>query len=181
MWTAVEQFPAKWEINVCLCFCMFSLMDLFLPRSSRRPSSFLLQDAHPTSVCRRLHLQIPTATSIVPSLTLHLTAAQPNTHTHILQELQELSWVHLPPIINELFCIYTQALDWRQGFGSNRSNHTHAHARNLGFLKNQDLLFIFWCNSKDWWWSWTKKSLPIKVVCFLATLKKTHYMHKYTV
>lgn len=128
------------------------------------------------------HVSVPEAAPSNPHCCLH--SAQPDPASDRSTAKHAHTRVHLPPIINELFCIDTQALDWRQGFGSNHSNrtHTHVHARNLEFLKkNQDLLFIFWCNPKDWWWSWTEMSLRIKVVCCLATLKKTHYMHKYTV
>lgn len=92
---------------------MFSLMDSFLPRSSRRPSPFLLQDAHPPSVHRSLHLQTPAAASLVPGTTQHLTPAQPkkikkkifkksNTYIHTstyidMNTQARLKSSHLPP------------------------------------------------------------------------------------
>lgn len=53
-------------VCVCVCgrACTFSLMDPLLPRSSRRPSPFLLQDAQPPPVQRRLRLQTAAAASV---------------------------------------------------------------------------------------------------------------------
>lgn len=56
-------------IKNVICFVSLParpLTDSFLPRSSRRPSSFLLQDAYSSSVLRSLHLQAPAAAPLVP-------------------------------------------------------------------------------------------------------------------
>ena len=66
-WLAGRQIVKVFCVCVCsVCVCTSSLVDPFLPRSSRRPSPFLLQDAHPSSVHGSLHLQTPAAASIVP-------------------------------------------------------------------------------------------------------------------
>lgn len=84
---------------VCLSACPH-LVDLFPPRSSRRPSPFLLQDAHSSSVHRSVHLQTPAAASVVSRHHLapvHLIPAQPHKKKKRKKKKGFTSRVHSSP------------------------------------------------------------------------------------
>lgn len=151
--------------------CMSSLMDPFLPRSSWRPSPFLLQDAHPTSVYRSMHLQTPTAASLVPGTTLHL---NPNTakkkekikHRHTQTHTgmpRELSCIHLPPVTQGLLtcCVDTLLIfstcvntlrPWRRFLAATSSQKNKNKTMNSWVKKVRIYLnmeFILCCESKN--------------------------------
>lgn len=175
------------------CLCMFSLMDPFLPRSSWRPSPFLLQDAHPPSVYRSLHLQTPAAASLVPSTTLNTwpQLSQKKTHKHrsASRALMCSPPTCNPRIINLLYRYTTDFSTWvktprlGEGFGSDLSpplKTEHLSKRHQDLLK-RGVHFMLWIKGLLIWSckAQTKESLWIKAVCSLAILKrkKQHYIH----
>lgn len=80
------------ENRVCVCARTFSLMDPLLPRSSRRPSPFLLQDAHPSPVRRSLRLQTPAAASVAAQ---HRAASEPAPHSQKYTRARPHTPVHI--------------------------------------------------------------------------------------
>lgn len=119
----------EWEsgvcvcLRVCLCVCVFSLMDSFLPRSSRRPSPLLLQDAHSSSVYRSLHLQTAASASLAggpgvapPRPAPDPCSAQPkkkeNTHTHTTEVRRVFTPSCNPRITNLLYKYTTDFSTW---------------------------------------------------------------------
>lgn len=154
---------------------MFSLMDLFLPRSSWRPSPFLLQDAHPSSVYRSLHLQAPAAASVVPGTTPHPTPAQPkikhHPHTGPPPQLSPVTW-GLPTCCTVTPLIL--ALEWTD-------SEKALSKTELSSDRHSDVELILCCESKDCGCEAAEESLWIKAVCSLASprRKKQHYTHKH--
>lgn len=172
-------------------------MDSFLPRSSWRPSPFLLQDAHPPPVYRSLHLQTPAAASLVTDTTPHLTPAQPKrkkkkTYSHrSASRALMCSPPTCNPRITNLLYRYTPEFSTWDHIETRRRFWQRALTPKPELLskRDQDLLkhgvhFMLWIKGLSIWSckAQTKESLWIKVVCSLATLKrkKTRYRPTYT-
>lgn len=111
---------------VCLSACPH-LVDLFPPRSSRRPSPFLLQDAHSSSVHRSVHLQTPAAASVVSRHHLapvHLIPAQPQKKKKERRKKGSPPEFTLHPRITDAFFTHLRnlALEWTPPENIDRSD-----------------------------------------------------------